>query len=118
MTAYDATGLERTPTGDRLTVTARPYRSPRHEGHGPRCRSNPEIGCVCGEAERQSLRSERTIGGDTDRRRHARAIAARPDCPGCVAGKGIIVAGIAHSTANPSHGHCACRACELRMRAA
>jgi hypothetical protein len=30
---------------DRLPVrTPRRY---RHEGHGPRCSSNPEIGCVC-----------------------------------------------------------------------
>lgn len=26
------------------------------EGHGPECRPNPEVGCVCGEAERQAAR--------------------------------------------------------------
>lgn len=35
-----------------------------HEGHGPRCSSNPEIGCVCGLAERQSEEDERQNAPD------------------------------------------------------
>jgi hypothetical protein len=31
---------------------------PAMRGHGPDCRSNPEVGCVCGEDERAALFAE------------------------------------------------------------
>ncbi len=42
----------------RLRPSRRPQR-PAHTGHGIGCSSNPEIGCLCGEDERASLRSEK-----------------------------------------------------------
>ncbi len=66
MTALDATGMERVPFDGRSLSPLHPsrYRRHAHEGHGPRCSSNPTIGCVCGEAERASERDERLRAPD------------------------------------------------------
>lgn len=59
MTAWDGSGMERAPfDGRHAPLTTRHRRRPT-PGHGPTCRpSNPEVGCECGEDERQALRAE------------------------------------------------------------
>lgn len=49
---YDATGMERVPFDARYPRAFRPPTRRTIAGHGPRCSSNPEIGCVCGEDDR------------------------------------------------------------------
>lgn len=49
--------------GRTVAPTTRPSRH-QHEGHGPRCSSNPETGCVCGYAEWASERDERLHAPD------------------------------------------------------
>ncbi len=39
-------------------LPTKPTRRAAHPGHGRRCSSNPEIGCVCGYAEWASERDE------------------------------------------------------------
>lgn len=90
-----------------------PVRTTPHQGHGRGCSSNPAIGCICGNAEYDSQRSER----DPDTIGHNRAMRRHPNCEDCANGKGTTKAGIGHSVANPSHGHCACRSCELGQTA-
>lgn len=58
MSIYDTTGMERVPFDGRSPRALTPPTRSTHAGHGPRCNSNPEIGCVCGEDERQSRASE------------------------------------------------------------
>ena len=56
---FDSTGMERVPFDGR--ITARPDSRIRRtaRNHGPSCRpSDPEIGCECGEDERQELDAE------------------------------------------------------------
>jgi hypothetical protein len=62
---YDDTGLERVPFDGRTgsPPASRTRRLPE-QGHGPSCRpADPEVGCECGEDERQELDSEaRSLG--------------------------------------------------------
>jgi hypothetical protein len=47
---------DRVPFNGRWDPPPPPRRSVRfvHEGHGPRCSSNPEVGCVCGREPDES----------------------------------------------------------------
>lgn len=58
MAIYDTNRMERVPFDGRYSRPLNPPTRSTHAGHGPRCSSNPSIGCVCGEAERQSEASE------------------------------------------------------------
>lgn len=54
MSTYDSNGMERVPFDGRYDrPTHRPKRY-RLAGHGSGCSANPEIGCVCGEDDRQN----------------------------------------------------------------
>ncbi len=63
MASWDASGLEREPFDGRRDAPVTSYRGPARRGHGPRCSSDPEVGCVCGADERQSQDHEaRSLG--------------------------------------------------------
>ncbi len=123
--AYDATGMERVPFDGRVPA---PWPSRRHRyahaGHGPRCSSNPEIGCLCGEDERASLRAEAiearqypnaaaegVVATPAQRaaQAHAAAIEAHPTCKECATGKGYVVPGPPHCRTHDRH--CSAEVC-------
>lgn len=54
MSTYDSNGMERVPFDGRYERPSRRIRRSRPTGHGSGCSSNPEIGCVCGEDDRQN----------------------------------------------------------------
>jgi hypothetical protein len=60
--SYDPNGMDLEPFdpfGGESRTLAYTYRSRPSPGHGPTCQlSNPEVGCECGEDERQSHRRE------------------------------------------------------------
>lgn len=61
MSAFDEA---RSDFDGRMAPLATRPRRRRQEGHAGRCSSNPEVGCVCGLAERESERNERLHAPD------------------------------------------------------